>query len=174
MVIIAPGIATLAGMSFTATALTGSKPEQYAQLLAQARALLHGESDRIANAANLSALVYHALPDLNWVGFYFFDGRELVVGPFQGLPACVRIPLSKGVCGAAASSRQTQRVEDVHAFPGHIACDSASRSELVVPLHQGETLLGVFDLDSPIPARFSVEDQHGLEAIARAFLESLG
>ena len=159
---------------FANASLTGSKPEQYAQLLEQARGLVYAESDRIANAANLSALVYHALPDLNWVGFYFFDGRELVVGPFQGLPACVRIPLTKGVCGAAASSRQTQRIEDVHAFPGHIACDSASRSELVVPLHQGETLLGVFDLDSPIPARFSVEDQHGLEAIARAFLESLG
>ena len=160
-------------MSFSATTLTGSKPEQYAQLLEQARALLHGERDRIANAANLSALVYHALPDLNWVGFYFFDGTELVVGPFQGLPACVRIPLSKGVCGAAASTRVTQRVEDVNAFPGHIACDSASRSELVVPLYQGDVLLGVFDLDSPIPARFSVEDQQGLEAIARAFLESL-
>jgi GAF domain-containing protein len=160
-------------MSFSATALTGSKPEQYAQLLEQARALLHGERDRIANAANLSALVYHALPDLNWVGFYFHDGTELVVGPFQGLPACVRIPLDKGVCGAAARTRQTQRVEDVNAFPGHIACDSASRSELVVPLYQGDVLLGVFDLDSPIPARFSVEDQQGLEAIARAFLESL-
>ena len=160
-------------MSFSATALTGSKPDQYAQLLEQARALLHDERDRIANAANLSALVYHALPDLNWVGFYFYDGTELVVGPFQGLPACVRIPLDKGVCGAAASTRQTQRVEDVHAFPGHIACDSASRSELVVPLYQGDALLGVFDLDSPIPARFSVEDQQGLEAIARAFLESL-
>ena len=161
-------------MSFSATTLTGSKPEQYAQLLEQARALLHGERDRIANAANLSALVYHALPDLNWVGFYFFDGTELVVGPFQGLPACVRIPLDKGVCGAAARTRTTQRVEDVNAFPGHIACDSASRSELVVPLYRGDALLGVFDLDSPIPARFSVEDQHGLEAIARAFLESLG
>ncbi|QNN45613.1 GAF domain-containing protein [Thermomonas brevis] len=160
-------------MSFSATALTGSKPEQYAQLLEQARALLHDERDRIANAANLSALVYHALPDLNWVGFYFYDGAELVVGPFQGLPACVRIPLEKGVCGAAARTRQTQRVEDVNAFPGHIACDSASRSELVVPLYQGDALLGVFDLDSPIPARFSVEDQQGLEAIARAFLESL-
>ena len=121
-------------MSFTATELSGSKPEQYAQLLAQARALLHGERDRIANAANLSALVYHALPDLNWVGFYFFDGTELVVGPFQGLPACVRIPLDKGVCGAAARTRTSQRIEDVHAFPGHIACDSASNSELVVPL----------------------------------------
>jgi len=160
-------------MSFSATALAGSKPEQYAQLLEQVRALLHDERDRIANAANLSALVYHALPDLNWVGFYFYDGAELVVGPFQGLPACVRIPLEKGVCGAAARTRQTQCVEDVNAFPGHIACDSASRSELVVPLYQGDALLGVFDLDSPIPARFSVEDQQGLEAIAQAFLESL-
>ena len=121
-------------MSFTSIPLSGGKPEQYAQLLAQARGLLHGERDRTANAANLSALVYHALPALNWTGFYFYDGTELVVGPFQGLPACVRIPLDKGVCGAAASSRQTQRVPDVHAFPGHIACDSASRSELVVPL----------------------------------------
>ena len=162
-----------ARMSFSAISLSGSKPEQYAQLLAQARALLHGERDRIANAANLSALVYQALPDLNWVGFYFYDGTELVVGPFQGLPACVRIPLDKGVCGAAASSRQTQRVPDVHAFPGHIACDSASRSELVVPLVLDGELLGVFDLDSPEPERFDVDDQHGLEAIAAAFVESL-
>ena len=157
---------------FTASALAGSKPEQYAQLLAQARGLLHGERDRIANAANLSALVYHALPQLNWVGFYFFDGTELVVGPFQGLPACVRIPLDKGVCGAAARTRATQRVEDVNAFAGHIACDSASRSELVVPLYRGDTLIGVFDLDSPLPGRFDVEDQRGLEAVARAFLEA--
>ena len=161
-------------MSFSATPLTGSKPAQYAQLLQQARALLHDERDRIANAANLSALVYHALPGLNWAGFYFFDGRELVVGPFQGLPACVRIPLDKGVCGAAARSGRTQRVEDVHVFPGHIACDSASRSELVVPLFDAEGgLVGVFDLDSPLPARFDVEDQEGLEAIASAYLESL-
>jgi GAF domain-containing protein len=160
-------------MSFSFAPLTGSKPERYAQLLAQVRALLHDERDRIANAANLSALVYHALPDLNWVGFYFFDGTELVVGPFQGLPACVRIPLDKGVCGAAARTRQTQRVDDVHAFPGHIACDSASRSELVVPLYRGDTLIGVFDLDSPLPARFDADDQHGLEAIAAAFLESI-
>lgn len=160
-------------MTFTAASLTGSKPTQYTQLLAQAQALLHGERDRIANAANLSALVYHALPDLNWVGFYFFDGDELVVGPFQGLPACVRIPLAKGVCGAAARLRQTQRVEDVNAFPGHIACDSASRSELVVPLYQGDTLLGVFDIDSPLPARFDADDQAGLEAIALAYLDAM-
>ena len=160
-------------MSFTSIPLSGGKPEQYAQLLAQARGLLHGERDRTANAANLSALVYHALPALNWTGFYFYDGTELVVGPFQGLPACVRIPLDKGVCGAAASNRQTQRVPDVHAFPGHIACDSASRSELVVPLVLDGELLGVFDLDSPEPDRFDVDDQHGLEAIAAAFVESL-
>ncbi len=160
-------------MSFASIPLTGSKPEQYAQLLAQAEAILDGETDRIANAANLSALVYHALPDLNWVGFYFYDGTELVVGPFQGLPACVRIPLDKGVCGAAARTRTTQRVADVHAFPGHIACDSASRSELVVPLAEGDSLIGVFDLDSPVPDRFDVEDQAGLEAIAAAFLRSL-
>lgn len=158
---------------FTTSTLTGSKPEQYAQLADQARALLAGERDRIANAANLSALVYHSLPDLNWVGFYFFDGTELVVGPFQGLPACVRIPLDRGVCGAAASSRQTQRVEDVDAFPGHIACDSASRSELVVPLVLEGELLGVFDLDSPRPRRFDAHDQAGLEAVAGVFLESL-
>ena len=158
---------------FSSTTLAGSKPEQYAQLLAQARALVHGESDRIANAANLSALVYHALPQLNWVGFYFFDGTELVVGPFQGLPACVRIPLHKGVCGAAASSRQTQRVDDVDAFPGHIACDSASRSELVVPLVHGGALVGVFDLDSPVTSRFDADDQAGLEAIAGVFVEAL-
>ena len=159
---------------FTASSLTGNKTEQYAQLLQQAQALMAGERDRIANAANLSALVYSALPGLNWAGFYFFDGKELVVGPFQGLPACVRIPLDKGVCGAAARTRQTQRIDDVHAFPGHIACDSASNSELVVPLvaHDG-TLIGVFDLDSPQHARFDAEDQAGLEALAAAFIQTL-
>ncbi|TZF86699.1 GAF domain-containing protein [Cognatilysobacter lacus] len=162
-------------MTFIASTLSGSKPEQYAQLLQQVHGMLHGERDRIANAANLSALVYHALPSLNWTGFYLYDGSELVVGPFQGLPACVRIPLDKGVCGAAASTRRTQRVADVHAFPGHIACDSASRSELVVPLVAPDgSLIGVFDLDSPEPDRFDADDQSGLEAIARAFVDSLG
>jgi L-methionine (R)-S-oxide reductase len=149
-------------MSFSVVTLTGNKTGQYAQLLEQARALLHGERDRI-----------HALPDLNWVGFYFFDGVELVVGPFQGLPACVRIPLDKGVCGAAARTRQTQLIEDVHAFPGHIACDSASNSELVVPLVDADgALVGVFDLDSPRRARFDADDQAGLEALANAFMQA--
>jgi GAF domain-containing protein len=156
-----------------AVALEGTKAEQYAQLAEQARGLLHGERDRVANAANLSSLVFHALPELNWVGFYFFDGTELVVGPFQGRPACVRIALDRGVCGAAASTRSTQRVDDVHAFPGHIACDAASRSEVVVPLVRDGALVGVFDLDSPRPARFDAEDQAGLEAIAQVFVESL-
>ncbi|WP_072802790.1 GAF domain-containing protein [Rhodococcoides yunnanense] len=159
-------------MSFTATALDGSKTEQYEQLVQQARALVDGESDRIANAANISALVYHALPEVNWVGFYLFDGTELVVGPFQGQPACVRIALDKGVCGAAATTRETQRVADVHEFPGHIACDAATRSEVVVPLYDGDTLIGVFDLDSPVPSRFDADDQAGLEAVARVFLGS--
>jgi len=158
---------------FHAQALSGSKAEQYAQLLEQARALLLGERDRVANAANLSALVYHALPALNWVGFYFHDGRELVVGPFQGQPACVRIALGRGVCGTAAVTRQIQRVADVHAFPGHIACDSASRSELVVPLYEGDALVGVFDLDSPEPARFDEDDAAGLAALAALYLESI-
>ena len=158
---------------FQTATLSGSKPEQYAELAGQARGLLHGERDRVANAANLSALVYHALPQLNWVGFYFYDGSELVVGPFQGQPACVRIALGRGVCGTAAQTRQTQRVADVDAFPGHIPCDSSSRSELVVPLFEGERLLGVFDLDSPVHDRFDAEDQHGLEQLAAIFVESL-
>jgi GAF domain-containing protein len=159
---------------FQAAALAGSKTEQYAELAGQARGLLQGERDRTANAANLSALVYHALPELNWVGFYFYDGTELVVGPFQGRPACVRIALGKGVCGTAAVSRRTQRVADVDAFPGHIPCDSASRSELVVPLFGADgALIGVFDLDSPVTGRFDAEDQQGLEQIAAVFVESL-
>src|SRR5690606_41399188 len=132
---------------FTPTSLSGDTAQQYAQLADQARALVHGEPDRIANAANLSALVYHALPRLNWVGFYFFDGTELVVGPFQGLPACVRIPLAKGVCGAAARTRRTQRVVGVEAFPGHIACDAASRSERGVPPVRGGEVVGGWSMD---------------------------
>jgi L-methionine (R)-S-oxide reductase len=159
---------------FTASSLTGTKSEQYAQLAALARALVEGERDRIANAANISALVYHTLPELNWVGFYFYDGRELVVGPFQGLPACVRIALDRGVCGAAARTRETQRVADVHDVPDHIACDAASRSELVVPLVRDGALIGVFDIDSPVPDRFDVEDQVGLETIAAIFLDASG
>jgi len=159
---------------FAPQRLQGDKASQYDHLNAQAQALLADERDRVANAANLSSLVYHALPDLNWVGFYFLDGTELVVGPFQGQPACVRIPLERGVCGAAASTRTTQRVEDVNAFPGHIACDAASRSELVVPLvDAGGNLVGVFDLDSPLPGRFDEQDQAGLERIAATFMESL-
>ena len=158
---------------FESSTLYGSKAEQYEELAAQARGLLAGERDRTANAANLSSLVFHALPELNWVGFYFHDGRELVVGPFQGHPACVRIALGKGVCGTAAITGQTQRVADVDAFPGHIPCDSASRSELVVPLYDADTLIGVFDLDSPVLDRFDAEDQAGLERIARIFMDSL-
>jgi len=158
---------------FTPITPSGTKPEQYAALAEQARALLAGETDAIANAANLAALVYHTLPGLNWVGFYFFDGKELVVGPFQGLPACVRIALDKGVCGAAARSGKTQRIDDVHAFPGHIACDAASCSELVVPLFKDGQLFGVFDLDSPEPARFDADDQSGLETLACLYTESL-
>ncbi|WP_127168820.1 GAF domain-containing protein [Xanthomonas sp. BRIP62415] len=158
---------------FATSSLTGSKPEQYAQLTAQAQALVHGEPDRIANAANLAALIFNSLPSLNWAGFYFYDGRELVVGPFQGLPACVRIPLDKGVCGAAASTRQSQRIADVDAFPGHIACDSASRSELVIPLVKGDVLIGVLDLDSPELDRFDADDQRGLEAIVQVFVGAL-
>ena len=149
------------------------KAGQYRELADQARGLLHGERDRTANAANLAALVYHALPDLNWAGFYFFDGAELVVGPFQGKPACVRIAIGKGVCGTAAARRETQVVADVDAFPGHIPCDSASRSEIVVPLFDGERLIGVWDVDSPMLARFDAEDRAGMERLAGLFVESL-
>ncbi len=154
-------------------AQAASKSELYDELAEQARGLLHGERDLVANAANFAALVYHALPDLNWAGFYFYDGVELVVGPFQGKPACVRIALGKGVCGTAATTRQTQVVADVDAFPGHIACDSASRSEVVVPLYDGERLIGVWDVDSPRLARFDEADRAGMERLAGIFVESL-
>jgi len=157
----------------TAPLRSASKPELYADLAEQARGLLHGEHDRIANAANFAALVYQVLPDLNWAGFYFFDGKELVVGPFQGRPACVRIALGRGVCGTAAQTRQTQVVRDVHAFPDHIACDAASRSEVVVPLYDGDRLIGVWDVDSPKLARFDDEDRAGMERLAAVFMDSL-
>jgi GAF domain-containing protein len=153
---------------------TASKKDIYAQLVEQARGLLAGETDRVANAANLGALVYDVLPDLNWVGIYFFDGRELVVGPFQGKPACVRIALGRGVCGTAAATRTTQRVHDVHEFPGHIACDSASNSEIVVPIVGPDgALVGVWDVDSPRVGRFDADDQAGMEALVRVYVESL-
>ncbi|MEO8459367.1 MAG: GAF domain-containing protein [Dokdonella sp.] len=156
-----------------ATEPSASKSGHYAQLHDQARALLHGERDRIANAANFASLVWHALPEINWCGFYFFDGSELVVGPFQGKPACVRIALGKGVCGAAAVTRQTQLVDDVFAFEGHIACDSASRSEIVVPLIAGDRLFGVWDVDSPSVARFDSDDRIGMENLCAVFMNSL-
>lgn len=137
------------------------KPDLYRQLIEAADAVTAGEPDPIANMANLSALLFEGLPDLNWAGFYRNVGGELVLGPFQGKAACIRIPFGRGVCGAAAASREVQLVEDVHAFPGHIACDAASRSELVVPIvHAGE-LIGVLDLDSPLPARFDSQDAAG-------------
>lgn len=139
----------------------GSKPDLYAQLIEAADAITDGEPDPIANMANLSALLMEALPDLNWSGFYRNVAGELVLGPFQGKAACIRIAFGKGVCGAAASTREVQLVEDVHAFPGHIACDAASRSELVVPILHGGELVGVLDLDSPLPARFDAEDAAG-------------
>jgi L-methionine (R)-S-oxide reductase len=148
------------------------KAALYAELADQARALLADEADRIANAANFAALVFNGLPDLNWAGFYFYDGRELVVGPFQGKPACVRIAMGRGVCGTAAETRETQVVRDVHAFAGHIACDSASESEIVVPLVARDgSLVGVWDVDSPRPARFDDEDAHGMETLCRIFME---
>lgn len=150
-----------------------TKKDLYAEVAAQARALLADEHDRIANAANMAALVFRSLPELNWAGFYFYDGHELVLGPFQGNPACVRISLDRGVCGAAASLHQTQVVPDVHAFPGHIACDAASRSEIVVPLLFNERLIGVWDVDSPVPARFDDEDRQGMEALCQVFVQSL-
>lgn len=157
-------------MSFTLAPVdTTDKPELYRQLQQQLAGLLHGETDWVANAANTSALLWHTLPQLNWVGFYFLRGGELVVGPFQGKPACVRIALGRGVCGTAAASGVTQVVPDVHAFPGHIACDAASRSEVVVPLVHAGRMVGVLDLDSPEPGRFDAADAAGLEQVAALF-----
>lgn len=149
------------------------KATLYADLRAAALAITEGETDAIANMANVAALVWHYLPDLNWAGFYRLIGDELVLGPFQGKAACIRIPLGKGVCGTAAQTRETQCVADVHAFPGHIACDAASASEIVVPLVHDGGLLAVLDLDSPLPARFDAEDIAGLEALCAAIAPAL-
>lgn len=150
-----------------------SKPEFYRELASQLEALLAGEADPIANAANTSALIFQMLPDLNWAGFYFLkQENELVLGPFQGKPACVRIAVGRGVCGTAVERAQSILVEDVHAFPGHIACDAASRSELVVPLLRDGAVFGVIDLDSPIASRFDRDDQAGIEALASIYAAS--
>jgi len=159
-------------MFATASTRHETKASLYADLLLQARGLFEGERDAGANAANLSALIFTSLPDLNWSGFYWMKGGGLVLGAFQGKPACVRIALGKGVCGTAARDRRTILVPDVDAFPGHIACDSASRSEIVIPLVHEGAVLGVLDVDSPKLARFDEEDARGLEALAKAFIEA--
>jgi GAF domain-containing protein len=151
----------------------GGKATLYDDLASQITGLLAGENDGIANLANAAAAIYHTLPDLNWAGFYLARGSELVLGPFQGRPACVRIPIGTGVCGTAAERRQSVLVPDVHEFPGHIACDSASRSELVVPLIRDDTLIGVLDLDSPALARFDARDQAGCEALVAVIVRHL-
>jgi len=150
-----------------------SKREIYDLLVAQLRALLRDEPDPLANAANAASLVYHSLPEVNWVGFYFFKEGQLVVGPFQGMPACSRLTLGKGVCGTAAAERKTIVVPDVHDFPGHIACDSDSASEIVVPIEANGRFIGVFDVDSPARGRFDAEDRAGLESVVRVFVEAV-
>ena len=143
------------------------KKTDYPALIAQAEGLIDGVPHFVANLANVSALIYSALDELNWAGFYLAEGEKLVLGPFQGRPACIEIPFGRGVCGTAAAEDRTQLVPDVHLFPGHIACDCASRSEIVVPLHGGGKVVGVLDIDSPVEARFGEEDREGLEALCR-------
>jgi L-methionine (R)-S-oxide reductase len=158
----------------TAPIQATDKPTLYAELKLQAQGILAGERDMIANAANFAALVFNTVPDLNWAGFYLFDGTELVVGPFQGKPACIRIALGRGVCGTAAQTRETQVVRDVNEFAGHIACDAASQSEIVVPLVRADgSLVGVWDVDSPLVARFDDEDRAGMEMLVKVFMESI-
>jgi len=160
----------------TLTELPADKGAAYAELAASLRALLEGERDLIANSANMAALLFWSLPDLNWAGFYLLEPwrGDLLLGPFQGKPACVRIEIGRGVCGTAAARLETVVVQDVHAFPGHIACDSASNSEIVVPVIRDGRLLGVLDLDSPLHARFDDADARGLESLVRVLVESLG
>jgi L-methionine (R)-S-oxide reductase len=152
--------------------MSGDKQDLYDSLAQQLSGLLAGEPDAIANAANMSALLFDLLPDLNWAGFYFMRGSELVLGPFQGKPACIRIAVGRGVCGTAVERKASIVVPDVHAFPGHIACDSASRSELVVPLIKDGQVLGVLDLDSPNPARFDDADREGCEKLVQIYLDA--
>lgn len=159
-------------MTFAALKPTGTKREIYSDLTLAARGLFKDERDLIANAANLSSLIFNGLDDLNWAGFYFLKNGILVLGPFQGNPACVRIEMGKGVCGTAAAQRETLIVEDVNEFPGHIACDVASRSEIVIPLLRDGAVIGVLDIDAPIPARFDAEDRKGIEALAKLWLEA--
>lgn len=158
---------------FENIAYSGTREEQYKTALSQLKSLIADEPDRVANLANASALLKKCLNDTNWAGFYLYDGKELVLGPFQGLPACIRIPLGKGVCGTSASERRTLRIADVHEFPGHIACDAASNSEIVVPLVKGDTLIGVLDIDSPLKERFDAEDQAFLEEFAEILVGAL-
>lgn len=158
---------------FHASEYSGSRDERQNAVLSQLQALIAGESSQVANMANAAALLNFYLDDINWVGFYLFDGKELVLGPFQGLPACIRIPLGKGVCGTSAQRRETLRIEDVHAFPGHIACDAASNSEIVVPVVKEGQLLGVLDIDSPSKGRFDEKDQAFLERFVAALTAEL-
>ena len=150
-----------------------SDSTDYVTLAAQASGLLSGHRNRVSNAANLGALIYQEIPAISWVGFYFLEGDQLALGPFQGKPACVNIPLGQGVCGTAAATREIQRVADVHEFAGHIACDVKSRSELVIPLVKNGNLIGVLDLDSPEPDRFSRFDAAGVASLARIYLDSV-
>lgn len=151
----------------------GTLTEQYNQLSKQLDALLEGETNLIANLSNASALLNTFLKEINWVGFYLMNEGELVLGPFQGLPACVRIPVGRGVCGTTVAKEQTMVVDDVHAFPGHIACDAASKSEIVIPLIKNGVVLGVLDIDSPIEARFTSEDKDGLEKFVDVLLKHI-
>lgn len=158
-------------MSFETVSYTGNKTERYETILSQAEALMDGITHPIANLSNLAALLWQGLDDINWCGFYLMDGGALMLGPFCGLPACIRIPLGRGVCGTAASADAIQRVYDVHDFPGHIACDSASNSEIVIPIHTQGKVIGVLDIDSPLIGRFDEEDQRWLSKLV-ALIES--
>ncbi|KZO01423.1 GAF domain-containing protein [Bacillus badius] len=158
---------------FQTASYTGTKADNYQLVIKQLRALLEGERNRVANLSNASALLNQFLERINWVGFYLAEGEELVLGPFQGLPACVRIPFSKGVCGTAASEKKIQRIADVHAFPGHIACDAASQSEIVLPLLKDGHLIGVLDIDSPEKDRFDEIDEQMLAAFAAVLVDYL-